>query len=61
LLKNKSKNEARAILLTLSRRGVFMRLTNDDIIHELKLRLEKEGSIKKKVQLKQIIEHLKHL
>ncbi len=38
-----------------------MRLTNDDIIHELKLRLEKESSIKKKVALKQIIEHLKHL
>lgn len=33
-----------------------MRLTNDDIIHELKLRLAGEKSIKKKVLLKQLIE-----
>jgi hypothetical protein len=38
-----------------------MRITNDEIIHELKLRLEKETSIKKKVQLKQLIEIFKSL
>jgi len=36
-----------------------MRLTNDDIIAELKTRLDKEKSIKKKVQLKQLIELFK--
>lgn len=38
-----------------------MRIANDEIIHELKLRLEKETSIKKKVQLKQLIEIFKAL
>jgi len=38
-----------------------MRLTNDDIIYELKLRLEKEKSLKKKVQVKQLIELVKRL
>ncbi len=38
-----------------------MRLTNDDIIHELKLRLDKESSIKRKVLLKQVIEQVRHL
>jgi len=38
-----------------------MRLTNDDLIHELKLRLEKESSIKKKVQLKQLLEQMRKL
>ncbi len=38
-----------------------MRIANDEIIHELKLRLEKEVSIKKKVQLKQLIEIFKQL
>jgi hypothetical protein len=32
-----------------------MRLSNDDILAELKLRLEKEKSPSKKVKLKQII------
>jgi hypothetical protein len=38
-----------------------MRLTNDDIVHELKLRLEKEKSIKQKVAIKQLIELVKEL
>jgi len=38
-----------------------MRIANDEIVHELKLRLEKEASIKKKVQLKQLIEIFKQL
>ena len=38
-----------------------MRLTNEDIVHELKLRLEKEKSLQKKVQLKQVIEMIKQL
>ncbi len=38
-----------------------MRIGNDEIVNELKLRLEKEGSIKKKVQLKQLIEIFKQL
>jgi len=38
-----------------------MRLTNDDLIHELKIRLEKEKSIKRKVLLKQIIGLLREL
>jgi len=38
-----------------------MRLTNDDIIYELKLRLEKEKSLKKKVQIKQLIDLVKQL
>lgn len=38
-----------------------MRIGNDEIIHELKLRLEKETSIKKKVQLKQLIEAFKQI
>lgn len=38
-----------------------MRLTNDDIIHELKLRLAGEKSIKKKVLLKEIIGLLRQL
>jgi len=38
-----------------------MRIANDEIIHELKLRLEKEASLKKKVQLKQLIEIFKQL
>jgi hypothetical protein len=38
-----------------------MRLTNDEIIYELKLRLEKEKSLKKKVQVKQLIELIKQL
>ena len=31
-----------------------MRMTTDDLVHELKLRLDKEKSIKKKVLLKNI-------
>lgn len=38
-----------------------MRLGNDDIISELKLRLEKEKSLSKKVQIKQVIELVKKL
>jgi hypothetical protein len=38
-----------------------MRLTNEDIIHELVLRLDKEKSIKNKVALKRIIELVKDL
>jgi hypothetical protein len=38
-----------------------MRLTTEEIIHELKLRLEKEKSIKQKVQLKHVIEQIKRL
>jgi len=38
-----------------------MRLTNDDIVHELKLRLEKEISRKRKVQLKSAIELIKEI
>lgn len=45
----------KAILLTFFKRVFCMRLTNDDIIHELKLRLAGEKSIKRKVLLKQII------
>jgi len=33
-----------------------MRMTTDDLVHELKLRLDKEKSIKKKVLLKNIID-----
>jgi|GEM_PF-1430368 hypothetical protein len=38
-----------------------MRLGNDDIINELKLRLNREKSLSKKVQLKQVIELVKKL
>jgi hypothetical protein len=38
-----------------------MRLANDDIIAELKTRLDKEKSMKKRVQLKQMIDLLKQL
>jgi hypothetical protein len=38
-----------------------MRLTNDDVLHEFRLRLEKEKSLRKKVQLKQAIELVKEL
>ena len=38
-----------------------MRIGNDEIIQELTFRLEKEASIKKKVQLKQLIEIFKQL
>jgi len=36
-----------------------MRLTNEDIVAEFSLRLEKEKSIKKKVLLKKIIDEIK--
>jgi hypothetical protein len=38
-----------------------MRIGNDEIIHELKLRLEKETSLSKKMKLKQLIEEIKQL
>jgi len=38
-----------------------MRITSDDILHEFKLRLEKEKSLKKKYQIKQIVELIKDL
>lgn len=38
-----------------------MRTSNDEIISELKQRLEKEKSIKKKVQLKELIDLIKQL
>ncbi|VVB74355.1 Uncharacterised protein [uncultured archaeon] len=38
-----------------------MRLANDDIIAELKTRLDKEKSMKRRVQLKQMIDLLKQL
>jgi hypothetical protein len=38
-----------------------MRITNDDIIAELKVRLDKEKSLKKKVQLKQLIDLIKEI
>lgn len=41
--------------------NIDMRLGNDDIISELKLRLEKEKSLSKKVQIKQVIELVKKL
>ena len=44
------------LLLSLS-----MRLGNDDIISELKLRLEKEKSLSKKVKIKQLIQSVKEL
>jgi hypothetical protein len=40
---------------------VFMKLSNDDILDELKMRLSKEKSIKKKVLLKKIIENVSQL
>ncbi len=36
-----------------------MRITTDDMIGELKVRLDKEKSLKKKVQLKQLIDLIK--
>ncbi len=41
--------------------NIIMRLGNDDIINELKLRLNREKSLSKKVQLKQVIELVKKL
>jgi|GEM_PF-1615287 len=38
-----------------------MRIANDDIIAELKSRLDKEKSIKKKVMLKQLIDLVRQL
>jgi hypothetical protein len=38
-----------------------MRITNEEIIYELKIRLEKEKSIKNKVQIKRLIELFKEL
>jgi hypothetical protein len=38
-----------------------MRVSTDEILYELKLRLEKEKSIKQKVQLKQLVELVKQL
>lgn len=38
-----------------------MRMTNDDLIHELKTRLQGEKSIKRKVLLKEIIGLLREL
>jgi hypothetical protein len=38
-----------------------MRLSNEDILYELNLRLSVEKSIKKKVQLKKLIEDFKQL
>jgi len=38
-----------------------MRLTDDDIVSELKLRLDKEKSPSKKVKLKHAIELIKEL
>jgi len=40
---------------------ISMRLGNDDIISELKVRLEKEKSLSKKVQIKQVIDLIKKL
>jgi len=38
-----------------------MRITTDDMISELKVRLDKEKSLKKKVQLKQLIDLIKEI
>lgn len=38
-----------------------MRLSNDDLLHELKLRLASEKSLKKKVLLKELMELIKQL
>jgi len=38
-----------------------MRISNDDVVSELSVRLEKEKSIKKKFQLKRAIEAIKAL
>lgn len=38
-----------------------MKLSNEDILEELKLRLSKEKSLKKKVLLKKIIENISQL
>jgi hypothetical protein len=38
-----------------------MRLQNDEILHELKLRLASEKSLKKKVTLKQLIDLMNQL
>jgi len=42
-------------------RYLVMKLTTDDIVAELKSRLSKEKSIKKKVLMKEIIDLLKEL
>jgi len=38
-----------------------MRIANEDIIHELKMRLENERSLKKKVLLKKMLEIMNDL
>ncbi len=38
-----------------------MRLTNDDLVHELKLRLEKEKTLSAKMKLKHAIEIIKEI
>ena len=38
-----------------------MRLTNEDLVHEIKLRLSEEKSIKRKMQLKRMFEILNEL
>ena len=38
-----------------------MRITNDDMVHELKLRLEKEKKLSEKLKLKHAIEVIKEI
>jgi hypothetical protein len=37
-------------------KNIFMRLTNDDLVNELKIRIGEEKSLRKKVLLKNMLE-----